>query len=82
MNFEDLEWKTFEYMAKKLNFDIFIAKFVVLVHLSLKKKVLQIRILTSQYLVFIIFNRIQKVVMALCSFNGFPVTTIHKCKNQ
>ena len=38
MNFEDLEWKTFEYMAKKLNFYIFIAKFVVLVHLSLKKK--------------------------------------------
>ena len=38
MNFEDLEWETFEYMAKKLNFYILIAKFVVLVHLSLKKK--------------------------------------------
>ena len=37
MNFEDLEWETFEYMAKKLNFYILRAKFVVLVHLSLKK---------------------------------------------
>ena len=38
MNFEDLELETFEYMAKKLNFYILRAKFVVLVHLSLKKK--------------------------------------------
>ena len=34
----DLELKKIEFMAKKLNFYIFIAKFVVLVHLSLKKK--------------------------------------------
>ena len=39
MNFEDLECKTFEFMAKKLNFSILRAKIVVLLQLIKKKSI-------------------------------------------
>jgi len=73
-----LELKFFCPMAKKLNFYIFIAEFGISLNLDLKKKCCKYPLSLWSGL-FIISNRIQKVVVVISSFNSFRDMTIHRC---
>ena len=70
--FEDLELDLFRIYGLMIKFLYFESEICHFASFAFKKKVLQIWILSLEYLVF------NFLLISFCSLNGFPIVTIHQ----